>query len=65
MSFFYRAMFGHDVNIGLSSSSFPQEVIANICSEEELEKLVNEFTTESEQMEKESDDGDPMNNVNL
>ncbi|XP_047505092.1 KRAB-A domain-containing protein 2-like [Pieris napi] len=53
----YTAMFGSDVKVGLASSSLPKEVIVNIHTEEELEKMLTEFTTEAESSPESQEEG--------
>ncbi|XP_072393262.1 KRAB-A domain-containing protein 2-like isoform X2 [Diabrotica undecimpunctata] len=44
----YKAMFGSEIKVGLQSSSLPKEVMEGIETEEDLEKIINEFHHEEE-----------------
>ncbi|CAH1986524.1 unnamed protein product [Acanthoscelides obtectus] len=52
----YAAMFGHYIKVGLSTSAFPKEAIENLRTEEELEKVVEEFGVGEELQEKQNED---------
>lgn len=45
----YRAMFGIEPRVGLSTSSLPSEIIAKIADEEDLQKVIQEINSENYQ----------------
>ncbi|XP_076089944.1 KRAB-A domain-containing protein 2-like [Mytilus galloprovincialis] len=47
----YHALFGSDPKIGLSSSSLPKELLPNLETEEDLEKVFKEVSEENSEIE--------------
>lgn len=47
----YKALFGCDPKIGLSSSNLPSEIIIKLTTEEHLEEIVNNIQLEYEKEE--------------
>ncbi|CAC5380040.1 unnamed protein product [Mytilus coruscus] len=47
----YHALFGSDPKIGLSLSSLPKELLPNLKTEEDLEKVFNEVSEENNEIE--------------